>query len=57
MRKANRVLFLGLVLLPVGTRHPLEWVEGTVHLLERVLEAWARKRAQWASVLQRISQK
>ena len=26
-----------------------------MRLLEKVLEAWARKRAQWASVLQRIS--
>ena len=26
-RKANRVLFLGLALLHVGTRRPLEWVK------------------------------
>ena len=26
-RKANRVLFLGLVLLHVGTRRPLKWVK------------------------------
>ena len=27
MRKANRVLFLGLALLHVGTRRPLKWVK------------------------------
>ena len=27
MRKANRALFLGLTLLHVGTRRPLEWVK------------------------------
>ena len=26
-----------------------------MRLLQKVLEAWARKRAQWASALQRIS--
>ena len=26
-RKANRALFLGLALLHVGTRRPLEWVK------------------------------
>ena len=26
-RKANRVLFLGLALLHIGTRRPLEWVK------------------------------
>ena len=26
-RKAKRALFLGLALLPIGTRHSLEWVK------------------------------
>ena len=26
-RKANRILFLGLTLLHVGTGHPLEWMK------------------------------
>ena len=41
-QKANRVLFLELTLLHIGTGHPLEWVKA-VCLLKRVLGAWARK--------------
>ena len=44
-QKTNKALDTGLALLHVGTGHPLT----------RVLQARARKLAQWASAFQRIS--
>ena len=38
-----------------GTWRPLKGGEGTGHLLERVLEAWAEECARQVSALQRIS--
>ena len=62
----KRLIFLGLQRKPIkplvqglhcSQRHkaPSRRGEGTGRLLERVLEGEARKWAQWASVLQRIS--
>ena len=55
-RKTNRVLVLGSCCC---SRHRVpSWVgEDTVHLLERISEAQARKWTQRASALQGISQK
>ena len=43
MQKTNKALDTELALLQVVTTSSLEAGEGTVRLLERVLEAWAEK--------------